>query len=157
MTTRLLTVLGVAALVAGCGGSSPSRKAVPRHSSQAARLVVNMCGNAYTLTAGGTDVPTTCGGTIAYPPIRVTLRLGERLVVRSTTESSGKLDFPVLVPHGSAVPTRVPTAAVELISSHRATPIYRAVRMGRAQLMAHSRYCQRPVHGTCVAFLVIVN
>lgn len=109
------------------------------------------------MTAGGANIPTTCGGFIPYPPEHVSLRLEERLVVRSTTESTGKIDFPVLVPHRNTVPPDAPATTVKLISSHGPIAVYVAARPGTAQLIARSRYCQRPVHGDCVAFVVIVQ
>jgi hypothetical protein len=68
--------------------------------------------------------------------------------VTATTESTGKLDFPTLIPHGSAV---------KLISSRGAKAEYVAARTGTALLVARSRYCERPVLGSCVAFIVAVS
>jgi hypothetical protein len=85
---------------------------------------------------------------VGYPPFRIQMRPGERLVLRAASESTGRIDFPVLVPRGNAV---------RLVSTHGATSDYIALRQGSSELIAHSRYCERPVHGECVAFVVIVR
>jgi hypothetical protein len=68
--------------------------------------------------------------------------------VKALTESTGKIDFPVLVPRGSAV---------RRLSTRGASADYVAARVGRAELIAHTRYCDRPVHGSCVAFVVSIS
>lgn len=125
-------------VLAACGGSKSTQ----------ARQVVSTCGSAYSLEAPTAKVSTNCGGTVGFPPRRVTLGTRVQFVIQQTPESTGKLDFPTLVPRGGAV---------RLISASGASARYVTVRAGKAALIAHSLYCERPVRGSCAAFIVAVR
>jgi hypothetical protein len=128
-----------AGFVAACGSSDAIR----------ARAGTDNCGSAYVLVARTAKVATACGGVVGYPPAHVALRPRERFLVRQTPESTGKLDFPTLLPSGSVV---------KLLSSHGASAEYLTSRVGRADLIAHTRrYCERSVQASCVAFVVSVR
>jgi hypothetical protein len=107
----------------------------------------NNCGSAYSLLVGAASFATACGGTIPARPSRVTVKQGERFTVKSATETSGKADFPVLMPRGGAV---------RLVSGGGPTAHYVAAHAGKEQLLARSRYCERPRRGECIAFVVTV-
>jgi hypothetical protein len=141
LTMRVLSLLAVVVLVAGCGASNSMRTA--SHGT-------NNCGTAYTLSAGTLSAATTCGGVVGEPPIAVVrLRLGERFTVAQARESTGKLDFPTLLPRGDAVTLSV---------NHGASASYIAAHTGRSQLVAHHTiYCWRPSRRGCVAFVVLVE
>jgi hypothetical protein len=141
MTLRVLPVLAVMVLIAGCGASNSMR--TTSHG-------LNNCGTAYTLRAGTVSAATTCGGVVGQPPIAlVHLRLGERFTVAQTRESTGKLDFPTLLPRGDTV---------RLAANHGASASYVAAHAGRSQLVAHHKiYCWRPSRLGCVAFVVLVQ
>src|ERR1700679_3034553 len=113
MTVRVLSLLAVVALIAGCGASNSMRTA--SHGA-------NNCGTAYMLSAGELSAATTCGGVVGQPPIAIVrLRLGERFTVAQTRESTGKLDFPTLLPRGDAV---------RLSANHGASASYVAAHAG---------------------------
>jgi hypothetical protein len=104
------------------------------------------CGWAYeftvahtTITAGG------CAGILPRDPIRMTMRVHQRLVVHIAYElSSGRLDYPV--------PTST-SAKLRFLGRHRAVARYLATHAGRATLLAeHTPFCQAtdPRIATCV-------
>lgn len=133
-------VFSLALLLAGCGGRA-SKSTGLRISAN------NNCGSAYMVTSPTAQAATICGGVVGYPPVRVTLRRGERFKVSSATETTGK-NFPALLAHGGVI---------KRTSNRGASADYVATRAGQAVLISKSRYCQRPVNGECVAFVVFVS
>lgn len=107
----------------------------------------NNCGSAYFLTSRTTQVGTQCGGVIGYPPLRVTLKLGEHFEV-SAAANLGSVHFPALDVHGSAI---------RRASSDGSSVTYVAVEAGRAALVAKGVYCQKSSKDGCVAFELVVS
>jgi hypothetical protein len=139
--TAFASVLVMAQLCAGCGGSAP-RFTGPSISDG------NNCGAAYELSSSTVQVATICGGVVGYPPVRVKLRRGEDFRVSSQTNASGKVDFPALLADGDVI---------HRTSNRGATAGYVATRVGKAVLVSKTRYCERPVNGECVAFVLFVS
>jgi hypothetical protein len=132
-------VTTLAVLLSACGGA-------PR--STGLRISTdNNCGAAYVLKSANTQAGTTCGGMVGYPPLHVTLRRGERFEV-SAAANIGTTHYPALQARGNAIKDT---------SKHDASVEYIAVRVGRATLVAKSRYCQKPIDGDCVAFVLFIS
>jgi len=137
---QIVVIAAVLALVSASCGASATKPPGLRVSTE------NYCGSAYLLTSRTTHVGTECGGVIGYPPVHVTLRLGEHFEV-SAAAKLGAIHFPILQVHGGAV---------KRTSSSGSSVTYVAVDPGSAALVAKSRYCVKSSSDECVAFQLVV-
>lgn len=132
----LVGLISAALLLSACGGSRTT--------------TANTCSSAYALSSPTTQArsSTTCDGSVGYPPATAKLQRGERFKV---TGNGGNI--PTLSLRGNAI-KRVRTSGRP--PRYLVVRSYVAVRTGKAELISKV-YCQKPVNGHCVAFIISVS
>ena len=131
-------VVALALLLSACGGGVPAGLQLPQP---------NFCGGvAYMLKSPAGTTGTVCGG-IVESPVHVRLRRGEHFEVYAGAYNS-TTHYPALQAHG---------AAIKPTSKQDSLVWYLAARSGSATLVAKARYCQKPVNGQCVAFVLSIS
>lgn len=133
----LLSAITLAVLVAACGSGTTT-------------ATTSSCGTPYSFQVNSRSVLSGgCAGEIGTAP-HVTVSVGSRFSVQITSESSGKLLYPVPQPSGGAV---------RLIGHSGATAHYVAKKPGDVRLVAkHTTHCAKlaPKAGNCAALYVHV-